>query len=188
MKNDYSYIAVLTFDPDGVSIEFPDLPGCLSCAETYEEAYKNAKEALALHLYGMEQSNEAIPAPSKIGEIQLEENQHPALIQVNMKLERAKIENITVKKTVTLPSYMNIWGEKHHINFSGLLQEQIRSMMWEENGFEPLQTPISFKEPSISVSGKSEKSSVAPNGVAIKFLMPKGEKCNGYKFKRVALY
>ena len=56
MKNHYSYIAVLTFDSDGISIEFPDLPGCLSCAETYEEAYNNAEEALALHLYGMRQS------------------------------------------------------------------------------------------------------------------------------------
>lgn len=169
MKNDYSYIAVFTFDSDGISIEFPDLPGCLSCAETYEEAYKNAKEALALHLYGMEQSNETTPTPSKIEKIKLEKNQYPALIQVNMRLERAKIENVTVKKTVTLPSYMNIWGEEHHINFSRLLQDQIRSMMQEEDGFVPSQTPVSFEEPSISVSGKSEKSSVGLNGVVINF-------------------
>lgn len=132
MQNDYSYIAVLTFDSDGISIEFPDLPGCLSCAETYEEAYENAKEALALHLYGMEQSNEEIPIPSQLDEIELENSQYPALIRVNMKLERARIENTIVKKTVTLPSYMNIWGEKNHINFSRLLQDQIRSMMQEE--------------------------------------------------------
>ena len=167
MKNDYSYIAILTLDPDGVSIEFPDLPGCLSCAETYEEAYENAKEALALHLYGMEQSNEAIPTPSKIGEIQLEENQHPALIQVNMKLERAKIENVTVKKTVTLPSYMNIWGEEHHINFSGLLQEQIRSMMLQENNFAPSQEPTSVNESNVTATGRNDKFSGGSNVISV---------------------
>lgn len=168
MKNNYSYIAILTLDPDGVSIEFPDLPGCLSCAETYEEAYENAKEALALHLYGMEQSNEAIPTPSKLEEIKREENQYPALIKVNMSLERAKIENVTVKKTVTLPSYMNIWGEEHHINFSGLLQEQIRSMMQEENNFDPSQNPVSFEEPGVSASGKIEQN-LASNNIIVAF-------------------
>ncbi len=166
MKNHYSYIAVLTFDSDGISIEFPDLPGCLSCAETYEEAYNNAEEALALHLYGMEQSNETIPAPSKIGEIQLEENQHPALIQVNMKLERAKIENVTVKKTLTLPSYMNIWGEEHHINFSGLLQEQIRSMMQQENNFAPSQEPTSVNESNVTATGRNDKFSGGSNVIS----------------------
>jgi hypothetical protein len=37
------------------NIEYPDLPGCLSCADNEEEAFKMAKEALQLHLYGMEQ-------------------------------------------------------------------------------------------------------------------------------------
>lgn len=169
MQNFYSYIAVFTFDPDGVSIEFPDFPGCLSCAETYEEAYKNAEEALALHLYGMEQSNEIIPTPSRIEEIKLEQNQYPALIQVNMSLERAKIENVTVKKTVTLPSYMNIWGEEHHINFSRLLQDQIRSMMREENDFDSSRNSVSFEEPSVTASGKSEKTSAFSGAVIINF-------------------
>ena len=64
MKDTYLYPAVFEYAADGISIEFPDLPGCLPCGMTTEEAVKNAKEALALHLYGMEQDGESIPEPS----------------------------------------------------------------------------------------------------------------------------
>ena len=57
MKNRYSYIAVFSYDEDGISIEFPDLPGWLPCADkdNTEMALANAKEALGVHLFGMEQ-------------------------------------------------------------------------------------------------------------------------------------
>lgn len=44
----------------GISIEFPDLPGCYPCADkdNTDEALKNAKEALGLHIWGMEQDHE----------------------------------------------------------------------------------------------------------------------------------
>ena len=44
-KDRYSYVAVFSYEEDGISIEFPDLPGCLRCAEkdNTEEALKNAK-------------------------------------------------------------------------------------------------------------------------------------------------
>lgn len=53
-KDRYSYVAVFSYEEDGISIEFPDLPGCLPCAEkdNTEEALKNAKEALGLHIWG----------------------------------------------------------------------------------------------------------------------------------------
>ena len=63
MKNRYSFIAVFNVADDGISIEFPDLPGCLPCANNMDEAFKNAREALGLHLWGMEQDNETIPEP-----------------------------------------------------------------------------------------------------------------------------
>ncbi len=57
MKDRYSFIAVFDVAEDGISIEFPDLPGCLPCADTMEEALKNAHEALGLHLWGLEQDS-----------------------------------------------------------------------------------------------------------------------------------
>lgn len=56
-KDKYSYLALFTYEEDGISIEFPDLPGCYPCADKddTDEALRNAKEALGLHLWGMEQ-------------------------------------------------------------------------------------------------------------------------------------
>ena len=45
MKNVYEYVAILNYEEDGINIYFPDLQGCLSCADTTEEALKNAEEA-----------------------------------------------------------------------------------------------------------------------------------------------
>ncbi|MEG0799492.1 MAG: type II toxin-antitoxin system HicB family antitoxin, partial [Bacilli bacterium] len=48
---------MFSFNQDGTSIEFPDLPGCLTYGSTIEEATKNAKQCMGLPIYGMEQSN-----------------------------------------------------------------------------------------------------------------------------------
>ena len=60
-----AYIALLrkeTFSDYGV--DFPDLPGCVTAGRTLEEARRAAAEALALHLEGMAQDGEPVPAPS----------------------------------------------------------------------------------------------------------------------------
>ena len=83
MKKDcYVYPAIFTYEDDGISVEFPDLPGCLTCADTTEEAIKMAKEALGLHLYGIEEENETIPVASNIRYLSLEKNQIPILIDI----------------------------------------------------------------------------------------------------------
>ena len=83
MKKDcYVYPAIFTYEDDGISVEFPDLPGCLTCADTTEEAKKMAKEALGLHLYGIEEENETIPVASNIRDLSLEKNQIPILIDI----------------------------------------------------------------------------------------------------------
>lgn len=73
MKTCYTYPAFFYFDEDGITIEFPDLPGCLPCAQTQEEAFRNAKEALSLHLYGMEQNHDEIPEPTPVAQLMPED-------------------------------------------------------------------------------------------------------------------
>lgn len=101
MLNDrYSFVARFSYDEDGISIDFPDLPGCYPCADKDDTdmALKNAKEALGLHIWGMEQDGEEIPVPSKITEIALESEQAPVLIDVFMPPVRERINSRFVKK------------------------------------------------------------------------------------------
>jgi predicted RNase H-like HicB family nuclease len=98
-KDKYSYIALFTYEEDGISIKFPDLPGCYPCADkdNTDEALKNAKEALGLHLWGMEQDHEIIPEPSSITDLKFAANQTPVQIDVFMPPVR---ERMNGQKTI----------------------------------------------------------------------------------------
>ena len=100
MKDRYSYIAIFSYEEDGISIEFPDLPGCYPCADKddTENALKNAKEALGLHIWGMEQDGEELPYLTNITELSLEKGQIPVLIDVFIPPVRERINSKFVKK------------------------------------------------------------------------------------------
>ncbi|GAV23399.1 type II toxin-antitoxin system HicB family antitoxin [Carboxydothermus pertinax] len=88
-KDLYVFPAIFDYAEDGISVEFPDLPGCLTCGDNTEEALKNAKEALELHLYSMEKDNEPIPEPTPIDKIKIESNQVLVLVEAWMPLVRS---------------------------------------------------------------------------------------------------
>lgn len=125
MKNRYAFLAVFHYADDGVSIDFPDLPGCLPCADTTEEAYKNAKEALGLHLWGMEQDGEEIPEPTPANRIETQPGDAIAVIDVFMPPIRERINQRFVKKTLSLPAWLAAMGERDGVNFSKVLQNAL---------------------------------------------------------------
>jgi predicted RNase H-like HicB family nuclease len=61
----YTYLAVFEPSETGYGVYFPDLAGCISYGETFEQAQINAKEALELHIYGMKKDGDIIPEPSE---------------------------------------------------------------------------------------------------------------------------
>ena len=128
MKDRYSYVAFFNYNEDGISIEFPDLPGCYPCADKddTEGALKNAKEALGLHIWGMEQDNEEIPIASEITDIVLNEKQIPVLIDVFMPPIRERINSKFVKKTLSLPAWLAAKAEEEDgVNCSRLFQNAL---------------------------------------------------------------
>ena len=80
----YTFPAVFTWYDKGVSIDFPDLPGCCSCAENFRKAVKSAREVLHLHLAGMIMDDEQIPEASDIENIPRAEGDLVALIEVEL--------------------------------------------------------------------------------------------------------
>lgn len=119
MKKDYYiYPAIFEYAKDGISVSFPDLPGCISCAKTDEDALYMAKDALGLYIACSEEDNEELKKPSKLNEINLKENQRAVLIEVNMPLFREAVQNTSVKKTLTIPKWINDLAERNNINFS----------------------------------------------------------------------
>lgn len=109
-------------------MEFPDLPGCLTCGDTIEDALAMAKEALSLHLYCMEEDNDPIPDPSTIASLHLEKNQIVAAIEANM-IPFRDMSNRAVKKTLTIPKWLDDMAKEHSVNYSHVLQEALKSRL-----------------------------------------------------------
>ncbi|MCR5143436.1 MAG: type II toxin-antitoxin system HicB family antitoxin [Ruminococcus sp.] len=125
MKDNYIFPAIFDYADDGISIEFPDLPGCLPCATSVAEAVTNAKEAMKLHLYGMEEDGEDIPEATPIDKITTEKNQSIILIDVYMPPFRERMHTRYVKKTLSIPSWINVEAERRGVNFSKVLQDAL---------------------------------------------------------------
>lgn len=70
----YFYVAIFTFEEDGIHVTFPDLAGCVTFGKDEIEAYLMAQEALKLHLYGMEEDNLEIPSATSIKDLATMEN------------------------------------------------------------------------------------------------------------------
>lgn len=80
-----SYYALFRFDPDGINISFPDLPGCLSCAFSQKQAIPLAEEALSLWLSGMEYSELPPPSPADLFTCRANESVHEIAVSVRVK-------------------------------------------------------------------------------------------------------
>jgi predicted RNase H-like HicB family nuclease len=125
------YIALIHKDADSeYGVSFPDLPGCVSAGATMDEARANAEEALALHVEGMIEDDEAVPAPSTLDEIMAHaENRDGAVIIVPLKTTAPR----TVRVNVTLPETtlreIDAFAEANGFTRSGLLAQAAKRMM-----------------------------------------------------------
>lgn len=134
MKKDYYiYPAIFEYEEKGISISFPDLPGCISCAENDEEALYMAKDALGLYIVCAEEDGEELKEPTSLNRIALKENQKATLVEVNMPLFREAVQNSAVKKTLTIPKWINDIAEKNNINFSQVLQTALKNCLGLNN-------------------------------------------------------
>lgn len=127
MKDRYIFPAYFCYcDKTGrIGIVFPDLPGCTSQADDEEEAMRMAKEAMTLHLWGMEEDNDEIPEPSSLKDLETEEDQVIVLIEAFMPPFRERMNNKAVTKTVTMPRWLEMEAKAANLNYSQILQDGI---------------------------------------------------------------
>lgn len=126
MKDKYIYPAIFNYADDGISIEFPDLPGCFSCADNDEEALYMAEDVLGLWMLNLEDDKEDIPEPTKLKDIKVDENQKTVLISVWMPTIRKAVNNKSIRKTLTIPQWLDLIAREKDLNFSFILQEGLK--------------------------------------------------------------
>lgn len=129
MKDSYKFVAIFDYEEDGINIYFPDIPGCLSCADNTEEALKNAEEALGLNLVHFEKEGQSIPEMTPIEKVECKKNERAFIINVWMPLARKEVQDIVVKKTLTIPKWLNDLAEAENVNFSKILSSALQDYL-----------------------------------------------------------
>ncbi|SCS25782.1 type II toxin-antitoxin system HicB family antitoxin [Staphylococcus caeli] len=124
----YYYYAILEPEKHYYNVTFPDLPGVNTFGEGIEDALDMASDALGGHLLVCENDHDILPEPSTFDDLvsHLDVKQQLQLIMVDTKIIRAREENRTVNKMVTLPKYMVELGKDRGINFSQTLQRALK--------------------------------------------------------------
>lgn len=126
MKTVYCYPAIIQKEENGYSVWIPDIAGCNSCGETVADALDNIKEALGLCIEVFLDEKKEIPEPSLPEKIKIEQNQFIAVVDFDWLEYQKKYCSKAVKKTLTIPSWLNEMAMQHDINFSAVLQNGLK--------------------------------------------------------------
>ena len=123
----YFYPAIFhTAEEGGFWVSFPDLPECLTEGDTIDEAYEMAVEALDLSLTDRIRNNEPLPSPSLPVQITpMKEGRVPVIIHFDMEAYKKKHNSRAVKKTLSIPEWLNEEAIAMGVNFSQVLQEAL---------------------------------------------------------------
>ena len=123
----YVYPAIFTQEKNGMySVEFPDIENCYTGGDDMADALEMAEDVLCLTLYDMEQDGRAIPAPSDYNAVKADGQNIVTLIGCDTEFYRRFNEKKSVKKTLTIPMYLNERAELAGINFSATLQAALK--------------------------------------------------------------
>lgn len=122
-RNLISYYALFILGEDHrYFVDFPDLQGCYTQGNSLDEAIYNAHEALAI--YYQEKSGKLSPASNFSSICDKYENSTIQLIVIDT--NKCIVKSLrSVKKTLTIPEWLNSLSEKYKINFSYILKNAL---------------------------------------------------------------
>lgn len=124
-----TYFAVFEQAGPGYSVYFPDLPGCISVGDSFAEAQANAQEALGLHLWGLNDAGDAIPAPSALQDLEVPVSGAFVAISIFPALVQREMDNRTIRTNVTLPAWLKKAAEAEGLNYSQVLQAALQERL-----------------------------------------------------------
>jgi len=121
-----AFPAIIHPDDGRFWVEFPDLDGCFSDGDTIADAASNAEEALGAYLCSLMERDIPIPAASDIRTVDADDGFTSIIVSEPLAYMKS---TKSVKKTLTIPEWLNAAAEKRHINFSSVLQQALISVI-----------------------------------------------------------
>lgn len=112
-------------EEDGFWVSFPDLPECLTEGGNMDQAYEMAVEALGLALTSREEEKDPIPLPSSPDAIAVEPDSFIVVVEFDMIAYKKRTNPKAVKKTLSIPEWLNEEATAMGVNFSQVLKEAL---------------------------------------------------------------
>ena len=110
---------------NGYWVSFPDIPGCFTQGDNMEDAYNMSLEAIGLHLSVLEEDGKPIPIPQDPSTLEVPQDAVLVIVRFDMAAYLKSQEKKAVKKTLSIPSWLNDKATQAGINFSQVLQEAL---------------------------------------------------------------
>ncbi len=128
MKENYVYPVIFDYsESEYVNIILPDFGGATSSALKDSDIVKEAQDFLALNIVDFEQDSKKLPDPTT--EIVINQTQKLIFINVWMPYHRSTVKEVLVKKTLTIPSWLDILAKQENTNFSAVLVKALKEKL-----------------------------------------------------------
>ena len=114
-----------TAEEGGFWITFPDIPECVTQGDNMQQAYEMAVDALELALTSRIEEHLDIPLDSEPNDISIEVGSFCVIVEFDLLSYKKKTNSKAVKKTLSIPSWLNEEATALGINFSQVLQEAL---------------------------------------------------------------
>ncbi len=129
MKLIYPAIFTPYFDEGGYDVTFPDLPSCTASGDNLEEALDNAADEASRCILSLMEKGQDVPPASDYTDREVEDpDDFINYIVLDMGAYSEAHAQKSVRKNITIPSWLNAYGEAHHVNFSRILQDALLNM------------------------------------------------------------
>lgn len=125
MNSIFYYPAVFQKEEVGYSVWVPVIQGCVSQGDTFDEAMEYIKDAIGICLDLIVQNGNVPPKATEPNGIGLEPDQFVAVVSFDFDEYQKKHGEKSVKKTLTVPAWLNTLSERKNINFSQVLQNAL---------------------------------------------------------------
>lgn len=108
----------------GYAVSFPDLPGCTTCGDSLAEAVLAAEDAAGGWLIGELEEGAKLPKASDFAALE----GTISLVAVDLEAYANKYGKVAVRKSLTIPAWLNTFAEENNISCSAVLQEALTKM------------------------------------------------------------
>ncbi len=109
----------------GFWLTFPDFPECMTQGDNMQQAYEMAVDALGLAITSREAEHLELPTPSEPNKLTTSTTEFCVVIEFDMLAYKKRTNSKSVKKTLTIPEWLNEEATALGINFSQVLQEAL---------------------------------------------------------------